>query len=112
MLEKLISVIRQKITNDYCVINYHNVIHPIVLFQLNEGTDSKGRYLNDLWQEDFYFYESCHDYIQWMFPLAEESEYNPDAPVLTEEDISCPHIPSHCRKGMFPVARGCLIPCG
>ena len=87
MLEKLISVIRQKITNDYCVINYHNVIHPIVLFQLNEGTDSKGRYLNDLWQEDFYFYESCHDYIQWMFPLAEESEYNPDAPVLTEEDI-------------------------
>lgn len=87
MIKKWISVLKQKITNDHCVINYHNVIHSIVLFQLNEATDNKGRYLNDLWQEDFYFYENCHDYIQWMFPLAEESEYNLDAPVLTEEDI-------------------------
>jgi hypothetical protein len=32
--------------------------------------------------------ESIHDYIQWLFPLTEPSLYNPDAPLLTSEDIS------------------------
>lgn len=32
--------------------------------------------------------ETTHDYIQWMFPLPEPSQYNPDAPLLTEDDIT------------------------
>jgi hypothetical protein len=31
--------------------------------------------------------EAAHDYVQWMFPLTEESMFNPDAPILTQEDI-------------------------
>ena len=27
-----------------------------------------------------------HDYIQWLFPLAEPSRFNPNAPLLTESD--------------------------
>ncbi len=31
--------------------------------------------------------ESCHNYIQWLFPLRELSNFNPDAPALTDEDV-------------------------
>ena len=31
--------------------------------------------------------EFAHDYIQWLFPLKEPSNFNPDAPLLTDEDI-------------------------
>lgn len=33
-------------------------------------------------------WEFAHDYIQWLFPLKEESNFNPDAPLLTDEDIA------------------------
>jgi len=29
--------------------------------------------------------ETCHDYIQWMFPIDEDSMYNLDAPLLTAD---------------------------
>ncbi len=31
--------------------------------------------------------EHIHDYIQWVFPLDIPSEYNPNAPILTVEDV-------------------------
>jgi hypothetical protein len=31
--------------------------------------------------------EYVHDYIQWAFPLTVPSRFNPDAPLLSEEDI-------------------------
>lgn len=31
--------------------------------------------------------EKSHDIIQWLFPLSEPSHFNPDAPLLTQEDI-------------------------
>lgn len=33
-------------------------------------------------------WESCHDFIQWVFPLKEASNFNADAPLLTDEDIA------------------------
>ena len=32
--------------------------------------------------------ESVHDYVQWLFPSRRPSQFNPDAPVLTEEVIA------------------------
>ena len=32
--------------------------------------------------------ERTHDFIQWLFPLPERSGAQPDAPVLTPEDIA------------------------
>jgi len=51
------------------------------------GTDIKGRTLIDIlgWGDEKL--EKTHDYIQWLFPLNEDSAYNDKAPVLTEEDI-------------------------
>jgi len=33
-------------------------------------------------------WEAIHDFIQWVFPLKEPSNFNPDAPLLTDEDIA------------------------
>lgn len=32
-------------------------------------------------------WEQCHDFIQWIFPNKEPSQFNDKAPILTEEDI-------------------------
>lgn len=32
-------------------------------------------------------WEDSHSFIQWIFPLKESSLYNPNAPLLTDEDI-------------------------
>ena len=32
--------------------------------------------------------ENYHDIIQWLLPLREPSQYNPHAPLLTEEDVT------------------------
>jgi len=51
------------------------------------GTDSEGRTLEELWQMSDDELMHHHDVIQWLFPLDKESDFNPDAPVLTADDI-------------------------
>ena len=34
------------------------------------------------------WWDANHDHIQWVFPTREPSDYNPDAPILTVEDIN------------------------
>ena len=43
--------------------------------------------MSRIWSKSYYYFEGCHDFVQWMFPLKEPSNFNPDAPILTEEDI-------------------------
>lgn len=49
--------------------------------------DHRGRYLHEIqrWPDDQL--EKVHDYIQWLFPLAEPSGFNVAAPVLNRESI-------------------------
>lgn len=56
-------------------------------FFLNEVPDNKGRFLNDMLKEDFTWMEETHDFVQWWFPNTTPSNYNKDAPILTEQDI-------------------------
>ena len=51
-------------------------------------TDIEGRHLNDIldWPDDDL--EAVHDFIQWLFPLPEPSQFNSDAPLLTKADIA------------------------
>lgn len=60
----------------------------IIRFYAGEGADDRGRWLRDIqaWDDDRL--ERVHDYIQWLFPLPEASGFNPDAPVLTRDDIA------------------------
>lgn len=58
------------------------------IIKFYSGKPSACKYqLQDIWGYSFSRLESGHDYIQWMFPLDEPSAHNPDAPILTKEDI-------------------------
>jgi hypothetical protein len=60
----------------------------LVDFYRGTGTDSEGRRLDDIlaWRDGQL--EAVHDFIQWLFPLPEPSRFNPDAPLLTPEEIA------------------------
>jgi hypothetical protein len=60
----------------------------IVDFYRGQGTDSKGRSLTEIRSWDNDDLEAVHDFIQWLFPLPEPSQFNPDAPLLSAEDIT------------------------
>jgi hypothetical protein len=59
----------------------------LVDFYRGAGTDSEGRRLAEIWGWDDDDLEAVHDFIQWLFPLPEPSQFNPDAPLLSDEDI-------------------------
>ena len=56
-------------------------------FLENETPDHVGRKLSDIWQFTDDEMEFCHDYIQWVFPLDQESGSMPNAPILTMDDV-------------------------
>ncbi|HEV3255237.1 MAG TPA: opioid growth factor receptor-related protein [Gemmataceae bacterium] len=60
----------------------------LVEFYRSEATDAEGRFLKDVWAWEDGELEAVHDFIQWLFPLPEPSRFNPDAPLLTEEDVA------------------------
>jgi len=57
-------------------------------FYRGEAVDSAGRLLRDIVAWDDEALEISHDWIQWLFPLAEPSRFNRDAPLLTATDIA------------------------
>jgi len=60
----------------------------ILSFYRHAGTDDRGRMLDEIRSFDLGHLESVHDYIQWLFPLAERSGANPGAPTLTPATIA------------------------
>ena len=60
---------------------------PIVAYLSGEGADGAGREVFDVLAFDDPAIEQVHDFIQWMFPLRERSGAQPNAPVLTDEDV-------------------------
>lgn len=61
----------------------------IIEFYRNES-DARGvGWFTDIvnrWSDEHW--ERSHDFIQWLFPLKTPSNFNPDAPLLTDEDIA------------------------
>ena len=62
-------------------------VDPLVRFYAGEGTDARGRRLEEILAWDDARLESVHDYVQWLFPLPEPSAFNPHAPTLTEATV-------------------------
>ena len=52
------------------------------LFLCGKGKDNKGRYIEDILAQDNEWWESTHDYIQWIFPTDIKSKYNKSVPVV------------------------------
>jgi len=57
-------------------------MHPLLAFYRGLGTDHRGRTLSGILSFTDSELESCHDYIQWLFPLRSASPYNPEAPIV------------------------------
>jgi len=60
---------------------------PILRFYEGDAPDDRGRYLPEIQQWPDERLEAVHDFIQWMFPLAERSGANPGAPILDDDAI-------------------------
>jgi len=60
----------------------------IVDFYLDREPTATGIYFRDFLAMTDAELESCHDFIQWVFPLTEPSRFNLNAPLLTERDIT------------------------
>jgi hypothetical protein len=60
----------------------------VLAFYRGEAADTEGRRLSDILAWDDEEFEIVHDFVQWLFPLPEPSRFNPDAPLLTAEDIA------------------------
>lgn len=59
----------------------------IIDFYRGKKPPSCNHFMSEVWSYSFTQLEDSHDYIQWIFPLDEPSNFNPYAPVLTKEDI-------------------------
>ncbi len=60
---------------------------PLVKYFLGTGTDGAGRTLAAVMAKDDSWHERSHDAVQWMLPTRRPSEYELDAPTLTEQDV-------------------------
>lgn len=58
----------------------------LISFYLGEAPDAEGRMWEDVMKFNHAQLEYVHDYIQWLFPSDEPSNFNTDAPLLSEED--------------------------
>jgi len=61
----------------------------LIDFYLGKEPNPDGYMIEDIlvnWTDEQL--EECHSHIQWLFPLDEPSQYNPDAPIMTAEDIA------------------------
>ena len=61
---------------------------PLTAFLQGKGPDARGRTIFDVLAFDDAALERTHDFIQWLFPLPERSGAQPDAPVLSQDDIA------------------------
>jgi Opioid growth factor receptor (OGFr) conserved region len=59
----------------------------LLSFYAGNKPDDRGRFLRAIrqWSDDEL--EQTHDYIQWLFPLAERSGFNAEAPILDAKTI-------------------------
>jgi hypothetical protein len=60
----------------------------VVQFLTGESADAHGRRITEVLLQNDQWLEREHNYIQWLFPLLDESAQVHDAPVLSQEDVT------------------------
>jgi hypothetical protein len=73
---------------------------PIQAFLRGTGRDGRGRLLADVLAFDDTRIEGVHDFIQWLFPLAEPSRAVPGAPMLTPAEAAAVRADPQARAGL------------
>lgn len=84
-------------------------VTPILEFYHCRRPDDRGRFLMAILARDDAWLERTHDYIQWLFPLAEPSRFNPAVPVLGHKEINAFHqetlLRAHMRVALMRMLR-------
>ena len=75
-------------------------LSPITIFLHEGGRDPLGRTHDEMLQYSMDRMEECHDYIQWLFPLHEESAYAQVYPVLLPAEAALLAASPHARRRM------------
>jgi len=74
----------------------------IIDFYLYDGCTDTGHRLEQIWCWPNSKLEGIHDYIQWVFPTNEQSNFNPEAPVLDMTDLNAfqaiPYLKARLRR--------------
>lgn len=84
------------------VVSQTNHLTPsIVPFYLGRQPDLEGRTIQAIWAWDFETLEAVHDYIQWLFPLAERSAFNLNAPLVDQTVIQAFHDQPSLRQNLL-----------
>jgi hypothetical protein len=78
-------------------------------FLAGTGTDHRARTVVDILALSDARLETVHDYIQWLFPLPERSGAQPDAPVLTPEDIAAIRYDSAAQANLRAATERMLV---
>ena len=71
----------------------------IVNFLEGIGTASRNRHIDEILDEDNRYWEHTHDFIQWLFPLNEESRAVNNSPVLTVEEVERIRTSERAKEG-------------
>ena len=74
---------------------------PIHAFLAGDGRDGRGRSLAEVLAFDDAHIERVHDFIQWLFPLAEPSRAVPGAPVLGAAEATAIRADPAARAGLL-----------
>ncbi|MGX7704206.1 opioid growth factor receptor-related protein [Methylobacterium sp. Gmos1] len=74
---------------------------PIHAFLTGSGHDGRGRSLATVLAFDDDHIEGVHDFIQWLFPLAEASRAVPGAPVLGAAEAEAIRADPAARAGLL-----------
>ena len=59
----------------------------LIPFYLNATKNNNGLGLEEIWMMTDEELENDHEIVQWVFPTIEESNFNPEAPLLKNVDI-------------------------
>jgi hypothetical protein len=81
---------------------------PLIYFYRGDGTDHAGRRLDEILGWPDTHLEAVHDYIQWLFPLHAPSRFNPQAPILTADDVAVFRQPGPCQDNFLRAFRRML----
>jgi hypothetical protein len=76
----------------------------IASFLSGEGADGQGRSHGEILAYDDRTLEARHDFIQWLFPLPEQSRAVPGSPVLTPADIEAIHASDVAQRNLRAAA--------
>lgn len=73
----------------------------VIDFYCYEGKDPYGRTVLDMIAMTDGQLEASHDVIQWLFPLHEESNFNPECPIVDKESAKVLRSNPEAQKRMY-----------